>query len=185
MDIPNTKIKSLRFEKKDRGSVLLEFGIVAILFLTIFFGIVDFARALYTYHFVGNAAREATRYAIVRGSSCTGPAAFQCNVTPDEIQDYVQSITPGGVNSANVNINKDPNFIWPATGPGTGAGNNGGCNAANGQKSPGCTVQVQVIYPFTFIFPLMPSTSCPIQVNGQSVTANICMTSVSTMVISQ
>lgn len=164
--------------------MLLEFGIVAILFFTIFFGIVDFARALYTFHFVGNAAREATRYAIVRGSSCTGPAAFQCNATADEIQAYVQSITPSGINSANVNINTNSTFIWPGTGPGTGAGNNGGCNTANGQNNnPGCIVQVQVTYPFQFIFPLMPTTTCTI--GTSSVTGNICMSSKSQMVISQ
>lgn len=166
-------------EHRQRGTTLLEFALVIILFLTMFFGIIDFARALYTYHFVTNAAREATRFAIVRGSSCSAPLV-PCNAQQPDILTFVQGITPSGIKSANVAVNPS----WPGIGPGTGA--NGGCNTTNGQSNnPGCLVQVQVTYPFNFIFPFMPSGSCMVGSGSQAVTANICMSSTSEMVISQ
>ena len=50
--------------------------------------------ALYNYHLVCDAAREATRYAIVRGSaSCTNsPTLSNCNATSGEIQSYIQGL---------------------------------------------------------------------------------------------
>src|SRR5262249_53550139 len=54
-----------------RGSSLVEQAVVLVILLTILFAIIDFGRALYTYHFVSNAAREATRWASVRSSSST------------------------------------------------------------------------------------------------------------------
>ena len=59
--------KGLKSQRMERGSTLVEFALVLIVLMVMMFGIIDFARALYTYHFVANVAREGTRYAIVRG----------------------------------------------------------------------------------------------------------------------
>src|ERR1700751_129670 len=56
--------------KDERGATLVEFAFVLIIFMTILFGIVGFGHALYAYHFVSHPAREAARYAAVRGSTC-------------------------------------------------------------------------------------------------------------------
>jgi hypothetical protein len=55
-----------------RGSALVEQALVLTILLAVIFGIIDSGRALYTYHFVSQAAREATRWASVRGSTCVG-----------------------------------------------------------------------------------------------------------------
>src|ERR1019366_8478508 len=57
------------------GSSLVEYAVVFSLLITMLLGIADFSRALYSFHFVSNAAREATRYAAVRGSTCGAPPA--------------------------------------------------------------------------------------------------------------
>ena len=49
--------RSLRSQS---GSVLVEYALTIVIFLTLMFGIVDFGRALFTYHYVSEAAREAT-----------------------------------------------------------------------------------------------------------------------------
>ena len=64
--------KDRRPRLNEIGSAVLEFGLVVVMFFMFVFGVMDFGRALYTYHFVSNAACEATRYAMVRGSS-NGP----------------------------------------------------------------------------------------------------------------
>ena len=57
--------------KSEEGSSLVEFALIFLVLMTMMLGIIDFCRAAYAYHFVSNAAREATRYAAVRGSTCT------------------------------------------------------------------------------------------------------------------
>jgi TadE-like protein len=170
-------IKRNNFTADERGATLIEFGLVAIVMFTFFFGIIDFARALYTYHFVANAAREATRYLSVRGSQCQlGPS---CTV---DFAQYTQTITPGGITENQVVLTPS----WP--GIGQGSTGDGGCEPAtppNISNSPGCVVQVQVTYPFKFILPLMPKGSCTVQGANGPENGNICMSSTSEMVISQ
>ena len=65
----------------------VRFGLALVLF-PLMFGIIDFSRALYAYHWVSYAAREGTRWASVRGTSCPGvphphaprPAALMPNL---------------------------------------------------------------------------------------------------------
>ena len=63
-------VPGLRNLKGEDGNNLIEYAIVFMFFMSMVLGIVDFSRALYTYHFLSNAAREATRWAAVRGSTC-------------------------------------------------------------------------------------------------------------------
>ncbi|MGA8144034.1 MAG: TadE family protein [Candidatus Acidiferrales bacterium] len=140
---------------------LLEYAFVLIVFLTVLFGIIDFGRAMYTYHFVSNAARDGTRFAIVRGSTCPPGTISYCPAGEFDYRDYLRSQMTG--------IGLDPNAVsadtkWPPV-----ANNPPIC--ATIFNNPGCIVQVQVSYAFKFIFPFMP--------------ANFTMQSTSQMVISQ
>ena len=141
----------------EQGSTLVEFAVVLVVLLTFLFGIMDFARYLYTYHFVCNAAREATRYAIVRGSTsgstaCASATTFGCNATAANVTSYVQSITPRGISPSALTVTT----TWPGTGP---AGAATACDTTNGNNSPGCLVVVQVSYPFKFILPFLPKST--------------------------
>lgn len=49
----------------ERGQALVEFALIAVLFITLLIGIIDGSRAIYAYNTVGNAARVAARVAIV------------------------------------------------------------------------------------------------------------------------
>ncbi|HEX5413977.1 MAG TPA: TadE/TadG family type IV pilus assembly protein [Terriglobia bacterium] len=82
----------------DSGTALVEFGLVMVVFFMFVFGVMDFGRALYTYHFVSNAACEATRYAMVRGSSSTEPA------TASDIESYVKSLAPQGIDPSSLSV---------------------------------------------------------------------------------
>ena len=122
----------------ERGSALVEFAIASTVALTMIFGIVDFGRGLYTYHLVANAARAGSRYAIVRGQTCT---ASGCPVTATQVQTYVRGLAPGiDPNSLTVNT------TWPGGAACLGAFTN----------NPGCPVTVTATYPFRFIVPLLP-----------------------------
>ena len=142
----------------ERGSALLEFGLIAIVLFTFIFGIIDFGRALFTYHFVANAAREATRYASVRGYLCAAPMTG-CDATQTSIQTYLQGEAQGsGLNSKLLSVNAS----WPieTTSPAV---------CAQTPNYQGCTVQVQVSYPFQFIFPFLPTSA----INMSSTSATV------------
>jgi Flp pilus assembly protein TadG len=117
------------------GTELFEFALVLIVLLTLIFGVMDFSRGLYTYHYLSNAAREGTRYAIVRGSACSGFPPSECPVSAEQVEAHVKSNTPGiDPMALNVTTTWTPN------------------------NNPGSTVKVEVTYDYKFIFPLLPTT---------------------------
>lgn len=121
----NRTIRVRASRKNDRGATLLEFGLVMVVFFMFVFGIMDFGRGLYAYHFVSNAACEATRYAIVRGSTSTDPA------TAADIESYVRQITPAGINPDGLTVST----TWSPN------------------DAPGGSVRVQVSDNFRFMTP--------------------------------
>ncbi len=123
------------------GSAILEFGLVIVMFFMFVFGVMDFGRALYTYHFVSNAACEATRYAMVRGSSSTEP------VTAADIESYVKSIAPEGIDRDNLIVSA----TWSPN------------------DSPGSTVRVQVGDNFRFMTPVLVSYQMSLSDSSQMV----------------
>jgi Flp pilus assembly protein TadG len=164
-----------------RGSMLVEQVVVLVVLLAFMLGVVDFSRALYAYHFVSHAAREATRYAMVRGSSCTDLPA--CPAANSDITAYVRGVFPPGIqvgNSITCGASTSPNeLIVCATWPGTG-GDGNACDVSAGDNSPGCVVNVEVEYNFQFILPWI-ADAFHFRTNTNTYT----MTSSSQIVISQ
>jgi Flp pilus assembly protein TadG len=130
--------------KGEEGGSLVEYAISFILFATMLFGITGFGLGLYAYHFVGNAAREATRWASVNGSSCATDASCKSPATASDVQAYVGTIVPPGIDATQVTVAT----VWPSTG--------GFCTAT--KNHPTCTVKVQVSYKYNFILPLVHIT---------------------------
>jgi len=152
--------------RSESGSALVEFGLAASIILCLFFAVIQFGYALYTYQFVNELARELTRYSIVRGSQCSGMPG--CGFTTSaQLQTFAQSAyTFPGVDTTKLTVTA----VWwtPST-----AGINptwspcaGSCNA------PGNMVQVTVTYPFWLSIPFWSATKLDV-------------TSSSAMVISQ
>jgi Flp pilus assembly protein TadG len=168
----------------EQGSALVEFSAVVTVVLMAMFGIMDFSRAMYAYHFVSNAAREATRYASVRGStysstSCTNPppVAYACRATQANITSYVQGIVPSGiyVSSANTSC-AAPTAVgqlnvcttWPGTAP---PGSTGACNATSPSSTgdnPGCLVKIQVQYLYGFTLPFVSKSVSSMNISSTS-----------------
>jgi Flp pilus assembly protein TadG len=71
------------------GQVMAEFALVLTPCLTLFFGIINFALALYCYDFVCYSAQQAVRYATVHGSTATTPA------TASSMTTYVNALVVG------------------------------------------------------------------------------------------
>ena len=138
-------MKRLRGEE---GSTLVEFAFSStILFLSLF-GIFGLCGALYSYNFVSDAAHEATRYALVRDSSCSG--LTDCNITSAQLQTYVRSLGYPGIISSNL------------TAAATWSGGNTPSNA------PGNTVTVTVTYNYPLRIPFWPKSGTILHLSNTS-----------------
>ncbi len=149
----------MRRKHRERGASLPETAIVMSVLLALTFGIIDFGRAMYTYGFVAQLAREGSRWAAVHGStSCTNSMVngtstlADCNATAGQIQSYVQSLSQGATIASNITV--APVYSCP----GSGATN-----------APGCTVSLTVNYPFTFVLPYLPKAGIPMASTSQMV----------------
>lgn len=158
------------FGRGEQGSSLAEMAIASSIFLAFLFGIIQACWAIYAYNFVNAAAREATRYAIVRGATytgtnCTSPGFATCVAqagSTGDIAQFVQNFAYPGIDSSLITTTTTwPGTVAPSLCPSTGP-----CNA------PGNLVQVVVSYPFSFHIPFVPA-------------ASFTMASTSQMVISQ
>jgi len=179
-----------RLPRVERGSSLVEFALIFIVLATMILGIMSFGHALYAYHFMDHASKSATRWAAVNGfsctldGSCTAPvtcSAGTCTycttgcsaATSSDIQNYVLSLAPPGINPANVTATTS----WPlqTTSP---------TACSTNQNAMGCTVQVTVSYPFQFVFPLIDTlVPASTTTNAPCTSPGICMSSSSDMII--
>jgi Flp pilus assembly protein TadG len=134
-----------------RGQALAEFAVCSLAALTLLLGIIDFARAVYTFHAVSDDARIATRYAIVNGvAACAGG-------TPDPLQAYVLAASPG-IAASKLTVT--------TTCPG---GNTGCSSTASPYNGAGCLVSVTVAYSFSFVTPFVSSIVIPMSSRSQMV----------------
>jgi Flp pilus assembly protein TadG len=133
--------RTLRAEK---GSSIVEFAMASVILFTLIFGVMAIGLALYSYNVVSEAAREATRYAIVRGSACN--SFTNCNIDQTGLQTYVQGIgfpgiTPSSLTVAASATSATGTICTPTLKP---------CN------KPGNPVKVTVTYTFPLVIPFVP-----------------------------
>jgi Flp pilus assembly protein TadG len=149
-----------RLMRSEEGQSLVETAVSSMAVLCLFFGVMEMSLALYTYHFLSEAARLATRYAVVRGSACTS-FVTACPAQASDVQTYVRNLDFPGIVPANVTVTT----TWPTTGS-TCTPSSLPCN------NPGNQVKIKVQYKFPLSIPFMPYS-------------NLTMSSTSQMVISQ
>ena len=160
-----------RQSSDESGATMVEFALSAIVLFIFIFGILDMSLAVYGYHYASEAAREGTRYAIVRGwtaptvdgTLCVSYTNGACMATSTQIQQYVKSLSFPGINSSLMTVTPS----W-STYPGGAA-----CTAPSSTCNvPGNLVTVQVQYAFPLTIPFISART-------------LTMTSTSAMVISQ
>ena len=157
----------------EEGATLVEMAVACTILFAVMFAIIQMSLALYSYDYISEAAREAARYAIVRGSACTGFA--DCNVTGAELQSFVENIGYPGIKRGNLTVNTKWYTVTVTDGTSPTAITFCGTTPVAGTTTcnvPGNEVQVQVVYSFPFHIPFW---------NGGAAT----MQSTSAMIIAQ
>jgi len=128
-------IRVLRRLREDAGSTMVEFTLVAFMFVIVLLGVVELGRMVLVFTTVTSAARAGTRYAIVHGGDRTGSGidgpSGPGSVT--QVQNVVKSFASAGLlNTTNLTVN----VSYPS-----------------GSNLAGNKVDVTVTYPFD---PLIP-----------------------------
>lgn len=168
-------MRRLRRLGDEEGASILEFALSSTVFFAMLIGTFQGLLAVYAFHFVSDAAREGSRYAMVRGStSCVNtPNLSNCNATSDQVQTYVRSLKYPGITSSQLTVTTtwmtasiSPDALTSASTTTWSSCSSGTCNA------PGNIVKVVAKYAFGFSAPFVPK-------------ATLNLTSTSEMVISQ
>jgi Flp pilus assembly protein TadG len=101
------KIKANK--KSERGAALVEFAIVATVFLSVMFGVLEFGRMFWTHNALRDAARRGVRYASVRRNDAAGIQAVKNMVVYGNAagtgSPVVSGLTTSNVNVEYVNYN--------------------------------------------------------------------------------
>lgn len=124
------KVLSVQKIREDEGQTLVEFSLVAVMFIILLLGVVEMSRMVLVYTTISNAAKAGARYAIVHGADRSG-SGYDGPSGPGsttQVETVAKNYASAGLlNSSNVNV---------AVSYGTG-GNN-----------PGSTVTVSVTYTY-------------------------------------
>lgn len=128
----------------ESGSEILEFGICALLYFMFCIGFLELCLALFSLHCVGEASRQAARWASVRGTassvtsgtstSCVNPNISTCPAAASDVATYAQG--QPGMTGASVTVN------WCNSDGLTG------CTTSASNALPGNIVKVTVSYRF-------------------------------------
>ena len=147
--------------RSEQGSALVEMALSLVVLLSVVFGIMEMSQALYTYHFTADAAREGTRFAIVRGSSCNLYSGFAsaCPALSTDIQNYVRGLAFPGIDPSLMTVTT----AWSAYPTGSTCTPSPTCN------NPGNLVQVTVTYQFPVSIPFVPFSTLTMSSNSEMV----------------
>jgi hypothetical protein len=171
--------------QQEDGASLIEVSVSMAVFLSLILGVIQILMALYAYNFVSDAAREGTRYAVIRGEdSCyPNPSFPNCNLQPSSIKSntnpdanpvlsYVDSFRYPGLDQKNLSAvvtwwvaNQTPNGHTSWTTPCTGKVDDKG-NACNAE---GNAVRVVVTYSFPLSIPWMHKSIAKVSSTSQMV----------------
>ena len=99
-------MKSKYFDNNERGAALMEFAIVATVFLTMLFAVVEFGRFLWTHNALTDAARRGARYATIRKNDSAGITAVKKMVVYGDPNANPATAIPvaAGLTTSNVNV---------------------------------------------------------------------------------
>lgn len=198
MKMSGRAIRNLsRRAKDEQGSSLVEMALVSVfVFFPLLFGIIEFSYAWYAYNWVNMAARQATRFAVVRGTeSCIIAAAppnsktfFDCNLGPETaknttppsaITTYVQALAYPGIHTDSTSNQLTVTATWLTKSVTTGSGGfstttwTTACTStATNQPAcnfPGNAVQVVVTYALPLNLPFWKNISLNLNATSQMV----------------
>jgi Flp pilus assembly protein TadG len=130
--------RSEYFAQSESGGSEIEFMLSFTALMTFVFVLMEVCIVFYSYGMISECAREATRYAIVRGSTCLTSSSTSCTASAATINTYA---TGRG---------------FPNIGGGTPVATT---TFPDGNQAPGSRVKVDVTYTVAIKLPFVPKNS--------------------------
>lgn len=170
--------RALRRRTRDqRGSAVVEIALTIIPLFMFLFGVIEICFGVYNFHYLANAAHEAARYAIVRGSSwgttCDGSnssgsgyGGSQCTASTDDIASYITNRGFPGINITASDVCVQYFSSVPTS-------SSSACTAttSNPANAPGDIVEVRIRVPYKVTIPGLPVYTWNLQSTSQMVIA--------------
>jgi Flp pilus assembly protein TadG len=135
--------------REEEGQELVEFALAASVVFLFIFGLMELCIVLFMYNSVAEAAREASRWASVRGTnssvtsggvtSCANPNITTCPAQATDIQSYAEKLP--GISKSNTTVS----VLWCNS---DGTSN---CVTSESNAKPGNVVKVTVSYKFVSV----------------------------------
>jgi TadE-like protein len=140
--------------RRERGQALVEFGIVAVAFLFLSFGVFDLARLFQSWVTVQHASREAARYAITGQVNCDGASGDRDACIVWVAKDATDSLSRGGADGVAPDIEVETE-AWDYD-----CDSGGNCSwpdpAVDGAFGKECDqIEVTVRYKHKFVLPVL------------------------------
>lgn len=146
------------------GASIVEFALSCVILFPLTFGVMALCMGLYSYLFISDAAREACRYAMVRGSSCATYSGFSsgCPASATDVQNFVRSLGFPGIKPSNLTVTAN----WSANGGTTWS------STATSRNAAGDLVRVLITYQYFLSIPYGPAKSLSMTSSAQTVIAD-------------
>lgn len=136
--------------RAESGATMVEMALSSAVLFSMIFGIIELSLGIYANHFVGEAAREAARYAIVNGSACQNMPDCNFTDTNTTLLNFVKGLGYPGIDGSKLTVTSSWYYPSPA---GTQNPTWTACAAGNTCNNPGDMVKVQVQYQFGIAIP--------------------------------
>jgi hypothetical protein len=128
---------------EETGGSMIELVLSSTIMLAILLCMIQICMVLYAYCCTAMAAREGTRWAIVRGSSCNS-FSTSCPATKANVTSYIQGLQFPGVNAASFGVTTTYS-AYPS----------GTCSPSSSCTNPGNLVKIQVTYSYPINLPMV------------------------------
>lgn len=157
-------------ERGEEGSSLVEMALSCLILIPVLFGIIQLTFALYCYHYSADAAREASRFAAVRGANCAkflsssaycSPTdADSAGATSNDVAQFVKQLGYPYSTTATTSVK------W-CTKSLTGSTSWTSCSTTR-NNSAGNQVQVTVTYNYPLVVPFLQTNKFDLNMGSVS-----------------
>lgn len=137
-----------RLFQRQGGATLVEFAVSLSAMLTFVFVMLEVCIAIYTYAMVSDCAKEGSRWAITRGSTCQTSGSNSCTATHTQIEAHATGMgfpNPGGGTMTATATFPDSTIT--------------GSPCATTPNAPTCHVLVTISYTMPIRLPFVPRNS--------------------------
>jgi len=174
---------------REEGATLVEMGLAGIVAFMFLFGIVETSFLLYSYNYVSNAARDASRYAAVRGPNSCNDATVtpfpDCGLKPtnftstsdptkNPLLNYIEAMGYPGLTASNTSLEVKYLVATKTSAGATTWAYDSKCNSTsdtdtsgNACNNVGNMMNIKVTYNFPFNVPFWKNTTVPVSSTSQ------------------